>query len=350
MFFKTTIPLLTAVICMSLSAIRAYAADVRVYPAPAGYPLSHDFTVTIDGHSSPVYIARVGPADEQRRWKAMDDYKLSEKMFDPASFTSFDFAGAVTIKIDCPDEVKSVKVLPTAAGITASIAGKSLSFSLSHPANLTVEVNGQWCSSLHLFANPMQTDEPKPDDPNVIYLGPGVHQIAKQGIEVGSGKTLYIAGGAVLASSGWGGPIISLNGDHIRVCGRGVVDGSGSPLHSRSILAVHGNDIQIEGIILHDSPGWTMPIRQSKGVSVTNVKLFSHRANGDGIDICNSQDVTIDGCFVRTLDDCIVLKTDRPEGPHAPCHRAQLRAVESGGACPVGLRGAARAGGRCAVH
>lgn len=314
MFSKRAICFVTALVLVSISVIHAYAADVTVFPAPADYPLSHDFSVTIDGQTSPVYIARVGPADEQRRWKAMDDYKLSDQMFDPASFTSFDFAGQVTVKIDCPDEIKSVKVLPTSAGIMAWVAGKSLSFPLSHPANLTIEVNGQWCSSLHLFANPLQTDVPKPTDPNVIYFGPGVHQIAKQGIEVGSGKTLYIAGGAVLAASGWGGPIISLNGDHIRVCGRGIVDGSASPLHSRSILTVHGNDIQINGIILHDSPGWTMPIRQSKKVSVSNVKLFSHRANGDGIDICNSQDVTVDGCFVRTLDDCIVLKTDHLEG------------------------------------
>ena len=32
------------------------------------------------------------------------------------------------------------------------------------------------------------------------------------------------------------------------------------------------------------------------------------RYNSDGIDICNSQDVTIRGCFVRSFDDSIVIK------------------------------------------
>ena len=49
-------------------------------------------------------------------------------------------------------------------------------------------------------------------------------------------------------------------------------------------------------------------------MTIKNVKLIGYRANSDGIDICNSRDVTVDGCFIRTLDDLIVVKSDQGQG------------------------------------
>ena len=80
------------------------------------------------------------------------------------------------------------------------------------------------------------------------------------------------------------------------------------------MLFVQGNDITIEGVILRDSSTWTIPIRQSDRVTVKNTKLLSYRANSDGIDICNSRDVTVENCFIRTLDDLIVVKSDKGQG------------------------------------
>src|ERR1017187_9234728 len=36
---------------------------------------------------------------------------------------------------------------------------------------------------------------------------------------------------------------------------------------------------------------------------------FCHRA-----DICNSRDIAVEGCFIRTLDDLVVVKTDKGQG------------------------------------
>jgi polygalacturonase len=71
----------------------------------------------------------------------------------------------------------------------------------------------------------------------------------------------------------------------------------------------------VEGVILRDSSTWNVPIRQCHRVTLANVKVFGCRANSDGFDICNSTDVTVDGCFLRTLDDLIVVKSDRGQGP-----------------------------------
>jgi hypothetical protein len=109
-------------------------------------------------------------------------------------------------------------------------------------------------------------------------------------------------------------PTFVLRGTNIMFRGRGIADGGFSTTHARHLVFVQGQDVTLEGVILRDSSTWTIPIRQSDRVQVRNVKLLGYRANSDGIDICNSRDVTVEGCFIRTLDDLIVVKTDRGQG------------------------------------
>ncbi len=303
------------------------AGTVTVYPAPTGEELSKDYAVTVEGKQVPVYIARVAPAKPELRWKAMDDKARSADYYERASFGYFDMAGEVTITVDCPQDVRSAKVLPSSFHITPRIAGKKLTFSLSKPRPVTVEVNGNWTGALHLFANAPETDPPKPGDPNVIYFGPGIHEISH--LVVSNNQTVYIAGGAVVRGiiapderyqiSSYSAlrtysPTLVLKGDHVRLRGRGILDGTGCTTHARNLVHVEGRDILLEGVILRDSSTWTIPIRRSERVRVENVKLLGYRANSDGIDICNSRNVTVEGCFIRTLDDLIVVKTDQGQG------------------------------------
>jgi hypothetical protein len=303
MFFSLVAPVIAA----------ESPGTVRIYPAPAGEEMSKDYAVSVQGKEVPVYVTRVAPADDARRWKAVDDWANATNCFDMASFASFDMEGAVTVTITCPEAVRSVKVLPTSYGIVPKVEGKVLSFTLAQPRQLTIEVNGNWVGSLHLFADAMEVGVPRADDPNVIFFAPGIHEL-REALRVGDGKTLYVAGGAVLRGVGRSGPVVSLAGKNITLRGRGIIDGSLCPTHTRNLLSVRGSDIIIEGVILRDSSTWTVPIRQSDRVTVKNVRVFGCRANSDGIDICNSRDVTVEGCFLRTLDDLIVVKSDRGQG------------------------------------
>jgi polygalacturonase len=56
-------------------------------------------------------------------------------------------------------------------------------------------------------------------------------------------------------------------------------------------------------------------MRRSENVKISNVKILGHRADSDGIDICNSRNVEVAGRFLRTFDDLVVVKTDRHQGP-----------------------------------
>jgi len=166
------------------------------YPAPAGETLSTDYQVTAGGKVVPVYTVKVAPSDAARRWKAMDDKKNSADFFDTAAFCYFDIDGTATVTVTVGKDVTAAKILPASAGITPVIRGKSVSFDVASPANLTVEIDGEWVKSLHLFANPPETDIPRADDPDVIYFGPGVHEVSH--LVVGDDKTVYVAGGAVV--------------------------------------------------------------------------------------------------------------------------------------------------------
>ena len=307
----------SAILLMLAVAVSVAAEDaVRVYPAPDGEPLATNFTVTVAQKNVPVYLAKVASADPVRRMKAMDDKINSARYYEQAAFAYFDLSDRAEVSVTCSEPVQQVKILPSAACIVPVVEGNRVRFTLAQPRHLTLEINGNWVGSLHLFANPPENDAPRPDDADVIYYGPGIHEV--DGVRVSSGKTVYIAGGAVVRGTTKpgtrGGSAFLLEGTNITFRGRGIIDGGLCPTHTRHLLSVHGTNIVVEGVILRDSSTWTVPIRRSENVRINNLKLIGYRANSDGIDICNSRNVDVSGCFIRTLDDLVVVKTDKGQG------------------------------------
>ena len=298
---------------VSFLAFITSPAPAQAPTAPKEEPLSPAFSVSVGSTPVPAYLARICDlTPEQRRTLGT----IVSGQTAQTSFASFDLAGSAQVSVKCAVPVQSVKILPSSSGIAPVVSGNTVSFTVSKPGQLVLEINGDWIGSLQLFINPPETDAPSPTDPNVIYFGPGIHEVER--VEVGSGQTVYLAPGAFVYGKddpgSPGGPIFSLTGSNITLRGRGVIDGSLCPGHTRSNLEVHGSHIRIEGIILRDSSTWTLPVRQSDDVTIDNLKVFGWRGNSDGIDICNSRDVAVSGCYLRTLDDLIVLKTNKGQG------------------------------------
>ena len=154
---------LVSALTSGVAALPARAGEVRIASAPNGETLSVQYSVTVEGKSCPVYAARVAPVEPERRWKGMDDKRHSADFYGMASFVSFDMQGEVEITVTCPaGTVASAKVLPGSFGITPVIRGRTVTLKLAEPKPLTLEVNGDWAGSLHLFANPFETDVPSP--------------------------------------------------------------------------------------------------------------------------------------------------------------------------------------------
>jgi Endopolygalacturonase len=306
-------------------------SNVIIYKAPDGEALNSNYKLTADGKLVPVYIAKIGMERRANRERAMDDQPNSHLFYDVAGFAYFDMKqGPVKIAVSIDKEIKTAKILPTSFRIIPVINGKSLSFEIDKPQHLTVEINGEHIRSLHIFVNPEETDVPDPNDPDVIYFGPGIHEISES-LVVGDNKTVYIAGGAIVRCFNVPPPedpndvearragrrqSIILSGKNVKVCGRGIVDQENvNRMQSRQCFSVTGEDIQMEGIIIRNSSVWTVSLRGADRVHIDNIKLLGHRANSDGIDICDSWDVLVENCFIRTLDDLIVVKTyNREDG------------------------------------
>lgn len=121
-----------------------------------------------------------------------------------------------------------------------------MTFKLDRPRNLSVEVNGDIFHNLHLFANPIDENKPKKiKDKNLIYFGPGIHTFPGDTLNVPSGKTVYVAGGAVVK-----GLIQVVNAQDVKIFGRGIV----IPDRWAGLRIVNSKNVTIEGVISTQCP------------------------------------------------------------------------------------------------
>ena len=268
-------------LCWPVLAVRS---DVAVYPAPEGVELNGDFSVRVRAEggewlSVPSYLVKV------------DEVRGTKHCVENASMAIFDFTGRVEVAVTYnKGKVDSARVRPLSYGIPFRVEdGRTVKFTLDCPHNLSVEVNGDIFHNLHLFAGPVETDVPDKDDPDVIYFGPGVH-LTEGNLKVPSGKTVYVAGGAVLMGR------ILVEGVHdVTVRGRGVVHHS----VKGGIRVANSRNVLVEGL-----SATQMSTGGSDSVTIRNVKSISYYGWGDGMNVFASDNVLFDGVFCRNSDDC----------------------------------------------
>ena len=271
-------------------------AKIVTYPAPAGEVSSSDYQVQVADQKIDTYMARVlDPPFAGKRWDFGGPY----------SFANFDMSGSVVVRITSKRSLRNVVIRPQSYGIKPTLVNDhTLTLTLDRPLKISVEPDGKK-SPLLLFANPIETDSYKADDEDVVYFGPGIHKPEK--IVMESNQTLYLAGGAVVKAE------VLVKGTNILICGRGILDGSDWQWRKGpvgNLIAIRNStDVEINGITLRGSSHWSIVPKNSKRITVRNVKLCNSRVqNDDGINPCNSQDVLITDCFIRSDDDCIALK------------------------------------------
>jgi len=271
-------------------------AAVITYPAPSEAALSDDYEVSVEGQQVDIYTARtLDPPFAGKQWDFGGPY----------AFTNFDMSGSVVVRIVSKRSLRDVVIRPQSKGIQPVLEDDhTMTLTLEKPEKLSIEPDGK-NGPLLLFANPLETDVPEPDDPGVIFFGAGLHKPGK--ITLGSNQTLYLAGGAVVKAE------VFAEGANIRIRGRGILDGSDWEWRKGpvgNLIAIRNSqDVEISGITLRGSSHWTIVPRNCQKVTIRNVKLCNSRVqNDDGINPCNSQDVLITDCFIRSDDDCIALK------------------------------------------
>jgi len=223
----------------------------------------------------------------------------------------------VEVEVVSQRPVEFVAIRPTARGIQPQVESSRIRFRLNAPQQILVEVNG-WHKALHLFANP-PAPAIDPSAPGVRHFGPGVHRPGRMVLQ--SNETVYLAGGAVVY-----GCIEATDAANIKILGPGILDSSeferdfdrnwDDVAAGRHIGSMGGcihllrcRQVVIDGPVLRDPHIWCLSTFGCSDVQIANVKEIGlWRYNSDGIDICNSQDVTVKHCFVRSFDDSLVVK------------------------------------------
>jgi len=242
------------------------------------------------------------------------------------AFGQFELAQPVEVEIQAAFDVRWVEVRPKSAGITPVIGSdhQTIRFQLRSARPVTVEFNDDLAQVLHLFAYPPEKDPPQPGAPNVRYFGPGIHEAGL--IELKDGETLY------LAPDSWvKGNVRSIGTRNVVIRGRGILDGSevgrktarqASSASGTAAVPAYaaGNDNMIylqgtagatvEGITIFNSSHWTLYARSTRGTHIDGVRILNSSVNygNDGIDLVSSSDVLVENVFVRTNDDCVVVK------------------------------------------
>lgn len=224
-------------------------------------------------------------------------------------------------------------VRPLNKGVQPRVSGREIAFTIAQPGAYTVELDG-FHRALHLFANPLTDFGVDKSALNVRYFGPGVHEVGE--LELSSGETLFVDGGAVLYGS-----VRAIHKKNVRIVGYGVIDGSREVrTNDTKLIAADGSgardlrdeatlraflreanvlkgcvqlysceDCEIAGVIARDSATFAYILADCQRVNCEWLKTIGMwRYNSDGIDLFNSRYVRIANGFFRDFDDCIVLK------------------------------------------
>ncbi|MDQ0919458.1 glycosyl hydrolase family 28 protein [Paenibacillus sp. V4I5] len=296
------------------------------YPGPSGLAENHDFTV------------RARPAGGEWEQLFVYDVKVDMHQVRHASMAMFDCSGTTEIEVTKNERtVNDCVIRPLSRGVSYTLNGNTITFTIDGPQKLSVEVNGDRFHNLHLFANPLEQDAPSPDEPGVafvkpgihrtedllalltaagtdgcethtLYFGPGMHHLEEVILRIPSRKTVYIAGGAAVAGS-----MVCDSVSDVTVRGRGVLylTEFGRFSAFRGVRIIFSKRIRVEGIALIDPPHYSIYIGKSEQIRIANFKAFSTKGWSDGIDMMASSDIEIEDVFMRNSDDCIAVYASR---------------------------------------
>ncbi|MCP4805205.1 MAG: hypothetical protein GY884_07640 [Proteobacteria bacterium] len=272
--------------------------QVVTYPAPDGVTVGNHYAVTLEQggaeHSSFVY--------EVNRQQSSNQSLTT-------SWTTFSFQGDVTVSVTRrTGDIGTCVVLPSSAAIETTVSGDTCTFELDRPRQLSVELDGDITHPMLVFANALETDVPDPDDPEVLYFAPGLHDIGDTTLS--SGQQVYVEGGAVVYGRFLVGAPDALAEDvqDITIRGRGILSGEGYPQGSTDndhLINFWGVDESlIEGVTLIQSPLYNILMYGSNNV-VRNVKMISWWYSTDGVYVGGGG--LVEDCFVKVNDDAFKL-------------------------------------------
>ena len=314
-----------------------------VYPSPGGGfdHSSGTYSITVKQDAVKpafVYVSHAGTDPSQKEWGNQQGKSFH--------YSVFSFLGAVTVTVTKNNSTaKTAIVRPAAAGIgtlNTSQDGnnRSVSFSLAHPAKISVEFDDDPLNkeALMIFADKLEnkTDVPDiaaqevwkvdndksltvPAGKSIVYFAPGIYSPGMFELPQ-QVKQVYIAGGAFVR----GYILANRNGNQsLLINGRGVLSNDAWPFHYpantsgetdyakwyKMIKITGGNNHRIEGITFVDPSANVIAIYSASNNTVENINVNGFRYNNDAVNLHGDHNI-VNNCFFRDNEDVIGLNGD----------------------------------------
>ena len=295
---KKWILTLGTLLLLGLPCVCQAEEDIQAYPVPEGTPSQAVwFDIRANGKEVGVY----------------SDYNME---FNEVNFAYFNFRPGVPVEVnvDVKFPFRSVEILPKDQSADYEVNGQRITLRTDQPGknySFVFDHDYQYIT-LHLFTNPLDEEEEKlRSSLTTLYFGPGYHDFSKTQLKLMSGITLYVAAGAVI-----NGPVVVENARNVTIAGSGVImmdrQNAENPQYGNIVITLnHAQDVTIRGVIAHAhrAQNWTTHVYYSQNVKIENYHVVSTQyASVDALDISNSQNVSVSGCFLRSCDDCITIK------------------------------------------
>lgn len=344
----TTLRLLIWFVVSASVAAVAHADGLIVYDKVPGLAPSDQF------------VLRVRPVEHDARWRKVfalvtrckEGKEGENKYFSHLSgwsntYINFEMSRPVEVEIarTSGEPIQTALAHPGRKVESCIVRDGKAYVTLTKPCQVAVDIDGRMddqdtgkgyngppIHTVTIFANPVLEDRPVIDGAGVktvapgetpphdgpwktLYFLPGVHDIGVA-FPVHADRNYYIPGDAIVYGTltnrdRW------TDGHNIRIYGYGTLSGarvphpqfaSPSPKNYQDHCPIHivgAGNTSVEGITLADSAYHSlmliMPWKPEEPTDMRWVKIFTWRANGDGIN--PFENGLVEDCFIRTQDD-----------------------------------------------
>jgi polygalacturonase len=344
-FYKAFFAVFAYLFLLVLQYGNTYAATVTSYPMPSIYTASPQFTLKVNTTNIPV----------------IDNTTIYD-------YAHFSFSGTITIEITASEAVTSARISPMSYGITNTISGNKVTFTLTKSRYLIVKINnlneliiaadaeevGAPASSgtgiFNVTASPYNADATGVNKSTtaiqnainaaniagggIVYVPAGIFKCGN--LVLKSNVYLYMAGGSVIRGTGSPSDYtvnfhknsLSMDGTwflstanastNIKIYGRGTIDGNGYSMRTNQsylislFMPLQTNHLTIDGIVFKDSGLWGVTPTRSDHITIKNTKHFNENSilyEDDAVDIQECQNVTITHSIAVSEDDTYSFKT-----------------------------------------
>jgi len=274
---------------------------------PCDIPRSKDYKVFINGQEVSVYTCRISAYPFNTWWPG---HQRPINQTELVSYVNLVSNEEITVEVEPLTKNADGKVMvkPYSKGIQTKKIDNRIVFSLRENGAYVFEID-DYHGLLYLFNNkPVPCMAP---EEVTYYFGKGVHFPGK--IVLRSNESVYVDKDALVY-----GCIFAENAENIHIYGNGLFDDSSEERFTEPCYEPYANgnlklydcqNVRIEGVGFMNSAIWCVNLFHCFDVEIDAINVFGQwRYNTDGIDVVNSQNITVKNSFVHSFDDTITIK------------------------------------------